>query len=498
VVVETAGVRNLTREALERSPVAWLAAGLYGPAAMRRCSVVVSILVTVLALAACQRTGDKGKDKDGSRSGLSLTTGSGAGSATPPARAKVEQITPPLDLKNPPLDAVKTSSGLIYKKLVANGGGVAAKRNDTVLINYTGWRQSNGETFFSNRSKGQPMPLPLGNTAPGFTEAMQLVKKGETAMLWVPPSIGYKGPPQGTPETLVYEVEVIDVVPAPAIPENVGAPPATAETLKSGTKFVTVRPGTGKDKARYFDTVTFNYTAWDAEGRMFDSTEVRKRPATVSPYRQTPVMEEVMTSMTAGQRLRFWVSSERMQQGGRGLPGMPSGQLCYEVEVLQIAKGNEPPAAPPDVASPPPGAKKTALGVSYKVLKQGNGGPHPKASSDIKVNYTGWTTDGRVFDSSVIKGEPGNFNLARVMTGWTDGIQVMSVGDKVRFWIPAEQAYKGAPAKPQGMLVFDVELLEVKDGAAPVEGAPSAAAPSGHVPAPPDANKRPKINPGPS
>ncbi len=442
---------------------------------------VVSVLVTILGLPACQRAG--GDDKDKSRSQLSLTQGSAAGSA---ARPRSEQVTPPLDLKQPPSDAVKTASGLVYKKLVVNDGGTAAKRNDTVLINYTGWRQETGETFFTNRSKGQPMPLPLANTAVGFTEAMQLVKKGEKAMLWVPPSIGYKGAPQGTPETLVYEVEVVDVVPAPAIPDDVATPPATAQTLTSGTKLVTVRPGTGDAKARYYDTVTFNYTAWDANGRMFDSTEVRKRPATVPPYRQNAVMEEVLTSMTAGQRLRFWVPADKMQQSGKPMPGMPSGELCYEVELLQIAKGNAPPPAPADVAKPPAGAKKTALGVSYKVLKQGKGGPHPKVSDNIKANYTGWTTDGRMFDSSAIKGEPGSFNLSSVIAGWTDAIPLMSVGDKFRFWIPEEHAYKGAPGKPQGTLVFDVELVEIQEASPPSEGAPH-----GDLPAPPDVKAPP-------
>jgi peptidylprolyl isomerase len=66
-----------------------------------------------------------------------------------------------------------------------------------------------------------------------------------------------------------------------------------------------------------------------------------------------------------------------------------------------------------------------------------------------------------MFDSSELRGEPASFNLNGVIAGWTDGIPVMTVGDRVRFWIPEELAYKGAPDKPAGMLVFDVELLEI-------------------------------------
>ena len=129
---------------------------------------------------------------------------------------------------------------------------------------------------------------------------------------------------------------------------------------------------------------------------------------------------------------------------------------------MSIDKGVEPPATPADVAKPPADAKKTPKGVFYKVLKPGKGGPHPKPTETVKVHYTGWNTDGRMFDSSVIRNEPSEFSLQGVIAGWTDGIPVLSVGDKGRFWIPEELAYKGSPGKPQGMLVFDIELLEIK------------------------------------
>ncbi len=465
---------------------------------MRRLGI---LLVSLVVFAACQKAGDKDKKstaETGSAGAMTPHKGVGSGSATAGQRPKSEQITPPLDIKTPPADATKTASGLIYKKLVTNDAGAAPKRNDTVLINYTGWRQSTGETFFSNHSRGQPMPLNLATTAPGFTEALQLLKKGEKGVLWVPPSIGYKGTPQGSPETLVYEVEVIDIVAAPPIPDDIKAPPATAQVAKSGTKFVVVRPGTGKDKARTFDTVTFNYTAWDTEGRMFDSTETRKRPATVPPFRQSAVMEEILTSMTAGERVRFWVDADKMMQNGKPLPGMPKGLLTYEVEVLQIAKAETAPPPPPsDVASPPADAKKTDKGVAYKILKAGKGGPKPQPTDTVRVHYTGWTTDGRMFDSSVIRNEPAEFSLGGVIAGWTNGLPVMSAGDKARFWIPEELAYKGSPGRPQGMLVFDIELLEIKAPAAHADtpahgGAADPATPTDVAKPPGDAKKTPK------
>src|SRR5687767_13393033 len=156
-------------------------------------------------------------------------------------RPKVPQVDPPLDIKTPPADAVRTPSGLIYKNLVANPQGQAPKQNDTVMIKYTGWRQASGETFFSNKSADTPMPLNLSATAPGFTEGMQMVKKGERGVLWLPPSIGLKEQPKdGQAETLVYEVEVVDIQAAPAIPPDVAQPPATAKQTKSGIKYIEV------------------------------------------------------------------------------------------------------------------------------------------------------------------------------------------------------------------------------------------------------------------
>src|SRR5262245_1715928 len=341
-----------------------------------------SLVILSLLLVACQK-GNEDKAKTQTSAKTTVHTDSGSAGVSP--KAKPEQIQPPLDLKNPPADAIKTSSGLIYKKLATNDAGQVIKRNDRVMINYTGWRQSTGDTFFSNRSRGQPMPLNLASTAVGFTEAMQLMKKGEKAMLWVPPSIGYKGPPQGTPETLVYEVEVVDVMPAPPIPDDVTTPPATATALKSGTKMVVLKPGTGKDKPRSFDTVTFNYSAWESNGRMFDSSEMSKRTVSMPPFRQSAVLEEVLVQMVAGERVRFWADAERLTKGGKSLPGMPKGLLCYELEVQSVVKAEHaPPPAPPDVAKPPATAQKSPKGVFYRVLKTGKGGAKPKPTDSVK------------------------------------------------------------------------------------------------------------------
>ena len=118
--------------------------------------------------------------------------------------------------------------------------------------------------------------------------------------------------------------------------------------------------------------------------------------------------------------------------------------------------------APPDVAAPPADATKTPSGLATKVLKPGTGTRHPRGNSRVNVHYSGWTTDGRMFDSSVARDEPISFGLNQVIPGWTEGVQLMVEGEHRRLWIPENLAYGGQRGAPQGMLVFDVELIRIE------------------------------------
>lgn len=110
------------------------------------------------------------------------------------------------------------------------------------------------------------------------------------------------------------------------------------------------------------------------------------------------------------------------------------------------------------------GVITTASGLQYQVLAKGDGTIHPKASDTVTVHYHGTLLDGTVFDSSVDRGEPIAFPLNRVIKGWTEGVQLMVVGDKVRFFIPSDLAYGNRSTGKIGggsVLIFDVELLKI-------------------------------------
>lgn len=123
-------------------------------------------------------------------------------------------------------------------------------------------------------------------------------------------------------------------------------------------------------------------------------------------------------------------------------------------------KNSSPPAKIPL----PPGVTQTYSGLKSKILRPGVGGPTPNSLSTVTAHYTGKTTDGTVFDSSISRGKPSDFPLDQVIDGWTEGLQLMTRGEKRRFWIPAKLAYGSnpRPGQPAGDLIFDIELIDFR------------------------------------
>jgi FKBP-type peptidyl-prolyl cis-trans isomerase len=119
--------------------------------------------------------------------------------------------------------------------------------------------------------------------------------------------------------------------------------------------------------------------------------------------------------------------------------------------------------APPDVAAPPANALRTPSGLASKVLTVGLGSAHPTLNSVVKVHYTVWTPDGRMVETTAGR-EPAQFQVDAVIAGWVEALQLMVAGEKRRFWIPGKLAYDNSPdpKDPKGMLVFDIELLEIR------------------------------------
>jgi FKBP-type peptidyl-prolyl cis-trans isomerase len=411
-----------------------------------------ALLLVVLSLA-CQKEGDKKKPDPKATDDKAADKKAGK-----LERPKKEQIPAPPDVAAPPADAQKTALGVSYKvQTPATQPGDKPTANDTVVVHYTGWT-TDGKMFDSSVQRKHPARFSLSGVIPGWTDGLQVMTVGEKTRFWIPEELAYKGK-KGAPQgMLVFDVELQKVIKAPPTPEDVAAAPSGAQKTKGGVFYKVIAKGTGKQKPRAWDRVKIHYSGWTTDGKLFDSSVTKERPTELALSSDMPGRAEGIQTMVVGQKSRFWIPEEL---GFKGKPGRPQGMLVFDVELLEVKEMPEPPAVPKDVAAPPASAKKTEKGVFYKVLSKGKGKDKPTAQSKVKVHYTGWTTDGKMFDSSVTRGKPITFPLDGVIPGWTDGLQVMVVGEKTRFWIPDELAYKGKPGRPQGMLVFDVELIEI-------------------------------------
>lgn len=238
---------------------------------------------------------------------------------------------------------------------------------------------------------------------------------------------------------------------APAPPADLTEPPADAVRAENGLITKVLSAGTGTEHPTKGSILRMRYTVWRADGTVVQHVGAPKNVLIGVP-KMIPGWGEAAQLMVVGEKQRAWVPVT--------LAGGKSQQpLVFDTELVEII---EPPTTPPDVAAIPEDAERTPSGLAYRVLRPGTGSQHPRRSDSVIVDYSGWTTDGRMIDSSVLRGEPAEFQLTKVIKGWTEGLQLMVAGEKRRFWIPARLAYGNQKGSPQGMLVFDIELKGIR------------------------------------
>jgi peptidylprolyl isomerase len=239
----------------------------------------------------------------------------------------------------------------------------------------------------------------------------------------------------------------------PAPPADLTNPPADAERSEDGLVSKKLADGTGDARVPADGLAKLRYTVWKADGTLVQHV-APPQSLTIGVPQMIPGWGKAVQQMAIGEKRRAWIPQSL--GGGKIKEGE---SLVIDTELIEII---EAPTAPADLAAPPADAKTTPSGLAYKVLRAGTGTEHPKRRSNVVVHYSGWTTDGKMFDSSVLRGQTAQFGLDGVIAGWTEGLQLMVEGEKTRFWIPSKLAYGREKGKPQGMLVFDVELIEIK------------------------------------
>ena len=375
-------------------------------------------------------------------------------------------IPPPSDVAAAPSDATTTASGLAYKTIQAGTGTDFPTSNATVEVHYTGW-MTNGQMFDSSVVRGQTASFPLNRVIKGWTEGLQLMKVGEKTRFWIPGELAYGNEKQGDRPfgTLVFDVELLSFEEAaapPSVPEDLNSPPSDVTVTASGLKYRCLQAGSGNSPSAT-SKVNVHYSGWMVQnGEMFDSSVVRGEPISFGLDQVIPGWTEGLQLMKVGEKARLWIPGNLAYGETPSQPGYPYGTLVFDVELLSFEEPPAPPPVPEDLKAPPSDVTVTASGLKYRCLQAGSGNS-PSATSKVHVHYSGWMVqNGEMFDSSVVRGEPISFGLNQVIPGWTEGLQLMKVGEKARLWIPGNLAYGETPSQPgypYGTLVFDVELL---------------------------------------
>ena len=236
---------------------------------------------------------------------------------------------------------------------------------------------------------------------------------------------------------------------------------------ESGLQYEITEKGAG-EQPQAGDKVTVHYTGYltDSAKTKFDSSLDRDQPFTfkLGKGQVIPGWDEGIALLSVGDKATLTIPSD-LAYGERGAGGVipPNADLIFEVELISFETPE--PIVAFDVAGKD--TLTTESGLQYIMVQEG-AGANPYASQFVSVHYTGYLTDGSIFDSSIDRGEPIAFpvGVGKVIPGWDEGIMLLNTGAKARLIIPSELGYgaqgAGGFIPPNATLIFDVELLEIK------------------------------------
>ena len=385
---------------------------------------------------------------------------------------------------------VTTESGLKYYDIKV-GDGPTPKTGSSVKVHYSGWLK-NGKLFDSSVKRDSPFTFNTSHgVIKGWLEGISTMKVGGIRRLEIPSALAYgeRGAGAVIPPNsdLIFEIELLSIEKEPegeketaaAAPAPKGSPDdpkqrsiegLTPVTTASGLKYYDIKVGDGEEPESGAK-VSVHYSGWDTNGKLFDSSVKRGQPFSFNTDRGV---------------IKGWIEGVKgMKVGGIRRLEIPKdlaygrNDLIFEVEMLGIeapaaANASTPTKAEPkkdDTPDPVPSSIEgltpvtTESGLKYYVLKEGDG-EIPRSGAEVTAHYSGWLTDGTLFDSSVKRGQPFTFRTSGgVIEGWLEAVSTMKVGEKRRLEIPPDLGYgarKSGKIPADSTLIFEMELLSIE------------------------------------
>lgn len=363
-------------------------------------------------------------------------------------------------------DLLTTKSGLRYK-IIKKGNGKFAKVGDRVWVHYFG-KLSNDSIFESTQMTGEKsFYLGYGQLIKAWEEGLKLVSEEGIIQLIVPPHLGYgtttsyKGIKPN--KTLIFEIALLQIDDKkPITPyETKGI---KAKKTKEGITYYPLKIGTGK-KAKIGDNAYIHYTGYLADSSIFDSSlkNLEAVRVTVGGTHIFKGWSIALQQMNKGSKFRF-IIPHHLAYAEKGYKNIipPNSDLTMDIEMQKIV---------PEIEVKKWNAKqrdtlKTKSGLKYIIFEKGKGSTI-KDSCVVELHYSGYFTNGKLFDSSVKRQTPIKIpiGISAIIEGWDEAIKLMRKGAEYQFFIPSKLAYgkEGIPNQvpPNADLIFDIQIIDV-------------------------------------
>ncbi|MFT5779973.1 MAG: FKBP-type peptidyl-prolyl cis-trans isomerase FkpA [Crocinitomicaceae bacterium] len=384
------------------------------------------------------------------------------------------------------IEAQKTESGIWYV-ITAPGEGDKPNENSKVKAHYNGTLLDSTK-FDSSYDRGQPLDFSLDQVIKGWQEAIKMLGKGGKGTFYIPSGLAYGDRRTGASipanTVLKFDIELVDFEEVltteeraekdqEMIKKHLADNNIVAKKLESGIWCVTTQEGEGETPS-VKASVTAHYSGRLLDGKKFDSSYDRDQPFTTTLNQVIVGWKKAIPTLKKGGKATFYIPSALAYgEQGTGPIITANSVLVFDIELVDFQEPMNPKEqATADaeliqdfLAKNKIEAEQDTSGIWYTITEPGTGG-NPTLTSKVKTHYKGMLLNGTVFDSSYDRGQPAEFGLNQVISGWKIAIPKLQKGGKGTFYIPSGLAYgptgTGNAIPPNAVLIFDVELLDFK------------------------------------